>query len=198
MKSPGVCCMTPDRLLFELAEFFDYWKIRYAIVGSVASIAYGEPRMTNDVDFVVELKREHVTPLVAAFSAPDFYLSEPAIHSAIAKKFQFNIIDPAAGYKADIILSSDDDIHHSLLARRCRREIGEAAFAWLGSPEDIILGKLQYHKLGGSPKHIRDIAGILKISGAEIDRDYIAGWVDKLQLRTSWNEALAVVENSQE
>jgi hypothetical protein len=61
----------------------------------------------------------------------------------------------------------------------------------------VILGKLQYHKLGGSPKHIRDIAGMLRISGPEIDRDYITGWIDKLQLHTSWNEVLAADDSSQ-
>jgi hypothetical protein len=100
------------------------------------------------------------------------------------------------GVKADVILSADDEVHQALLNRRRLKEIGESGFAWFGSPEDVILGKLQYHKLGGSPKHIRDIAGILKISRAKIDRDYIVSWVDKLQLHDSWNEALADFESS--
>lgn len=193
----GGCYMTPDRLLLELTEFFERLQIRYAIVGSVASIAYGEPRMTNDVDFVVELRPEHVGPLIAAFPAADFYLSEPAIRAAILKKHQFNIIHSSACYKADIILSSDDDVHQALLDRRLWQEIGDGAFAWLASPEDVILGKLQYHKLGGSPKHIRDIAGMLRISGPEINRDYITAWVEKLQLEESWNEVVAADDSMQ-
>jgi hypothetical protein len=63
----------------------------------------------------------------------------------------------------------------------------EATFA---SPEDVILKKLQFYAAGGSDRHLRDIAGVLRISSAEIDRDYVAEWTDRLGLREIWDQIL--------
>jgi hypothetical protein len=59
-----------------------------------------------------------------------------------------------------------------------------AAFA---SPEDVIIKKMEYYQAGGSDKHLRDITGMLTISGAEIDQAYIAEWADRLGLRRIWD-----------
>ena len=56
----------------------------------------------------------------------------------------------------------------------------EAAFA---SAEDVIIKKMEYYREGASEKHLRDIGGMLKVSGAEIDRGYIGEWADRLGLR---------------
>ncbi|MHC4391245.1 MAG: hypothetical protein ACYS22_07995, partial [Planctomycetota bacterium] len=40
--------------------------VRYLVGGSVASAIHGEPRATNDVDLSVDLKSEHVAPLIHA------------------------------------------------------------------------------------------------------------------------------------
>lgn len=43
-------------------------------IGSVASILYGEPRLTNDVDFVIFLRDADIAQLQEVFPAPEFYL----------------------------------------------------------------------------------------------------------------------------
>jgi hypothetical protein len=40
----------------------------------------------------------------------------------------------------------------------------------------VIVKKPQFHAEGGSDKHLRDIASIVRISGSEIDRDYVTEW----------------------
>jgi hypothetical protein len=54
------------------------------------------------------------------------------------------------------------------------------------SAEDVIIRKMQYFQQGGSDKHVRDIAGVLKIRGDRLDRHYIAEWADRLALRDVW------------
>ena len=54
--------------------------------------------------------------------------------------------------------------------------------AWFASPEDVIIKKMQYFKEGGSDKHIRDIRGVFKIMGDELDQDYIQEWARTLGL----------------
>jgi hypothetical protein len=46
-------------------------------------------------------------------------------------------------------------------------------------------------KEGGSEKHIRDILGVLKIRGAQIDRDYISDWARQLNLVEQWELILS-------
>ena len=48
--------------------------------------------------------------------------------------------------------------------------------AVFASPEDVIIKKMEYYRDGGSEKHLRDITGILKVSGAGLDRGYVDRW----------------------
>ena len=53
--------------LFQFIEPLDRAGIQYAVVGSVAASVYGEPRATNDVDFVIQIEASNARRLVAAF-----------------------------------------------------------------------------------------------------------------------------------
>ena len=63
----------------------------------------------------------------------------------------------------------------------------ESYQANFAAPEDVIIKKMEYYKEGGSEKHLRDIAGIMKISGEIVDRDYIAEWAHRLGLIQIWD-----------
>jgi hypothetical protein len=43
---------------------------------------------------------------------------------------------------------------------------------------------------GGSDKHLRDIAGILRVSPAEVDRGYVAEWAQRLGVTAIWEAVL--------
>jgi hypothetical protein len=180
--------LQPHELMQLVASFFESHKIAYRVVGSMASMAYGEPRFTNDVDIVAELKPEHVAPLCAAFAAPDFYVSEPAVREAVTRRFQFNIVHPASGLKVDVIVPPDTDFTRSE-ASRVRRITSAGEYSvWFSSPEDVLLHKLVYYRLSGgvSEKHLRDIAGMMKLQGDKLDRDYISDWAGKLGVAAEW------------
>jgi len=46
---------------------------------------------------------------------------------------------------------------------------------------------MEFYRDGGSEKHLRDITGILKISGDAVDRNYISEWAKRLELTDIWN-----------
>ena len=83
-------------LLAHVVETFKRLRIPYFVTGSVASMAYGEPRLTNDIDVVAEIRDTHVPDLLAAFPSDAFYLSEEAIRDALIRHGQFNIIHPGS------------------------------------------------------------------------------------------------------
>lgn len=62
-------------LLQRVAAVLDQLGVPYAVVGSMASSLYGEPRLTNDVDVLADLRAEHAKAFVDAFSPDEFYVS---------------------------------------------------------------------------------------------------------------------------
>ncbi len=54
--------MEPSELLRRLVAVLDEIEIPYRVVGSVAAMTYGEPRFTNVIDVVVNLKLEQADP----------------------------------------------------------------------------------------------------------------------------------------
>ncbi len=57
---------------------------------------------------------------------------------------------------------------------------------WLAPPEYVILRKLEYHREGGSEKHLRDIAGVLRVSGDTVDRAALSDWIRRMDLDGTW------------
>jgi hypothetical protein len=178
--------MEPSELLAILAKTFDGLKIRYLVTGSMATIAYGEPRFTNDIDVVVDLRPELVDALCSAFPAPDYYLSREAVHEAIRSRRMFNIIHPASGLKIDVIVPPASDFEESRQGRGRLLPVGEGLEVRFASPEDVIIRKLEYFREGGSEKHLRDIVGVLKIQAERIDRGYVTEWARRQGVEEIW------------
>lgn len=96
--------MGPYELLQRVITAFEELNIRYIVTGSVASMAYGEPRLTNDIDIVADIKLEQIAFLERYFPHDEFYFDRNMVVNAINQKSQFNIIHPASGLKVDIFL----------------------------------------------------------------------------------------------
>jgi len=67
----------------------------------------------------------------------------------------------------------------------------------LQSPEDVIIKKMEYYKMGGSEKHLRDITGVLRVSGDRIDHAYVSDWTERLGLEEIWNAILARIRSAE-
>ena len=171
-------------------DIFDKLRISYFVTGSVASMAYGEPRLTNDIDIVAEIGKKHIPKLLEAFPEEEFYISKEMIEEAISREGQFNIIHPSSGLKIDIIIKKGTPFDKSRFERIRRIKPAESYQANFSSPEDVIIKKMEFYKEGASEKHLRDITGILKISGDEIDKKYISYWANLLGLTEIWEAIL--------
>jgi hypothetical protein len=163
--------------------------IRYMITGSVASSIYGEPRNTLDIDLVVLLDSSQIPLLPALFPEDDFYLPPAdviAIESRREAHGHFNIIHHHTGLKADIYLSRNHPTLPWALAhtRRVKTPSCEISIA---PPEDIIIHKLEFFREGGSPKHLRDIAGIIEQQA--LDHGFLDPVIHRLGLEAQWQAA---------
>ena len=109
--------MDPYELLERIAGILERLQIPYLVTGSVAAMAFGEPRMTNDIDMVAAVEYGHIDDLLDAFPEEEFYISGDAIREAIRRQHQFNIIHPASGMKIDIILRKKNPFNDSRFQR---------------------------------------------------------------------------------
>ena len=164
--------------------------ITYMVVGSVASSAYGEPRRTQDIDVVVDLRPDQVKPLCAAFAGDDYYVDSATAMEAVRRGSQFNCIHSGSGTKIDFMIARKDAWGRMQLSRRQKVHLLPERDGYVARPEDIIIAKMQYYRQGGSEKHLRDITGVLKISGEKVDRAYIARWAEQLGVTEIWQAIL--------
>lgn len=184
---------TSDLLRF-VVDTCERLGLRYFITGSMATIFFGEPRLTNDIDIVVDLPRERTAEFAASFPAGEFYVSEEAIQRAVNRRTQFNVIHPASGLKVDVMIPAPTPFNASRFRRTRRLKPAADYEATFASPEDVILKKLEYYREGGSEKHLRDIAGILRVSRDQIDLSYLEEWADRQGLTDLWNEVREAAE----
>lgn len=161
-------------------------KLPYYVTGSVASMQYGESRSTIDLDVVIELPSWNVREFCAAFPPPDWYIESEAVLHAVQTNTPFNVINSTEGLKIDVMPVREGQYEECRLARARRLDLPGGGSAMFAAPEDVILKKLEFFREGASDKHLRDIASMLKVSGPEIDLDYIASWAPRLGVTEEW------------
>lgn len=187
--------MEQSDLLRLAIETLEELEIPYALVGSFASGVWGESRFTQDIDIVIQVDPQTVESLCAAFSPDEFYVSRAAALDAVRTGQQFNVIHPASGNKIDFMIASNSPWGRAQIDRRRRVQLASDLSGDFAAPEDVILGKLIYYNEGGSEKHLRDITGILRISGETIDREYLTRFAQQLGLADLWQQVVKRLDN---
>lgn len=179
----------PEANLFMLfLEPLNRRNIRYMVTGSVAGMIYGEPRITHDIDLVLQLRAEDVSDFISLFPADRFYCPpEKVIKTELASQIRghFNIIHNKTGFKADIYPTGEDELHKWAMDRRQKVEF-EKSDIWLAPPEYVIVRKLEYYKEGKSTKHLCDIKRMLEISGDNINTQELKRKIEERNLSEEW------------
>lgn len=175
-----------------VAEALDNLGVAYLIGGSVASSVHGFVRATIDADIVADLKLVHVQPLVRYLEA-DYYIDADAIKDAIRHKGSFNVIHFETLLKVDIYIPKTRLFDESVFQRVQMRPLpGDARLFAVSSPEDVILNKLEWYRMGGevSDRQWNDVLGVLKVQGTNIDLPYLRRWAAALNVADLLERAL--------
>ena len=165
--------------------------LQYMVTGAAASIVYGEPRLTHDIDLVIEMREEDAQKIVHAFPADQFYCPPIEILEHEAKRplrGHFNVIHHVTGFKSDFYLTGKDELHRWAMVGRNRVQL-EGLSIWVAPPEYVILRKLEYYREGRSQKHLRDIAGMMALSREQIDMKTLQEKIEAYGLEREWEEA---------
>lgn len=162
--------------------------IAYMVTGSMALNYYAVPRMTRDIDVVVELSAAAADRLLDLFRE-DFYIDRDAVRRAIEDRATFNIIHGALVVKVDFVVRKDSDYRREEFSRR-RRVSAEGHEFFIVTPEDLILSKLDWARDTRSEVQLNDVRNLLA-SVTELDRAYLAHWTARLGLEALYRELSA-------
>ncbi len=160
-------------------------QIRYMVTGSMAANFYAVPRMTRDIDVVVELSEVDVDRVVGLFQG-DFYVDREMVQRAIREKAMFNIIQNAFVIKVDFVVKKESEYRREEFSRR-RPVSMESHEFFIVAPEDLILSKLEWARDSRSPLHLDDVRNLLR-SVQGLDKDYLVLWASRLGLEPLYRE----------
>ncbi|KXK13014.1 MAG: hypothetical protein UZ14_CFX002001938 [Chloroflexi bacterium OLB14] len=183
----------PVEVTLKVTNVFEKLSVPYLIGGSLASTLYGMIRTTQDSDIVAEMHIEHLQPFVSALQ-DEFYVDDEMIAESIQHNSSFNIIHRETMFKVDVFIPRPRPYLQSQLARAKKQTFNfeteiSAKFA---SPEDTILSKLEWYRMGGevSDRQWRDILGVLKTQQGQLDLAYLRKWAGELKVSDLLERAL--------
>ncbi|MCA9943349.1 MAG: hypothetical protein H6656_00410 [Ardenticatenaceae bacterium] len=176
-----------------VTNLLDDLGIPYVIGGSMASIIHGMLRTTMDVDIVADIHPEKVSSFASKLQDA-FYVDEQMIQQAIQRQSSFNLIHLNTMFKVDIFIPKARPFDNQQLSRRVAEKISPDSDAqiWVLSPEDIVLAKLDWFRIGGeiSERQWRDILGVLKTQQNSLDIAYLKQWAQSLSVGDLMDRAL--------
>jgi hypothetical protein len=177
--------LTAAEFLFRLATMLDAAGIPHMLAGSFASAYHGTPRATQDIDLVIDPTPKALDAFVARVSDAGYYVDADRARAALEQRRQFNVVDAASGWKADLVVRKGRPFSREEFARRAPATVlGVDVF--VASAEDTILAKLEWAARTDSERQLTDVAGILSVKGGSLDRAYIERWAQDLGVLGLW------------
>ena len=166
--------------------------IELLLGGSVAASLYTNPRHTQYADVSVAPFPGREQELVDHLS-DDYFISFIAVKSAVDKRRTFNVIRRTTTFKIDVFIRADRPYDLAALARRktiAPESAGDAP-VFVQSPEDVVLHKLAWYRLGNevAGQQWTDVVGLLKSQRGQLDESYLSHWARELNVADLWVRA---------
>lgn len=173
--------------LGKATKIFRQLNVRFHLTGGVTSVLYGEPRMTQDIDVVVEnsVLCKQLDSFLALLDKHDFLFHAPSVRGAIDKRDMFQLFDTVEALKLDIY---PRELIPGELDRSCPLEVFVGVELPVVSRVDAAAAKLVWISKG-SHKSRRDLRQIYRTS-AEKDRQLIQELAKQLGLKLLMDEVL--------
>lgn len=177
--------LTELDILRDVTRKFEQLNIQYMLTGSLAMSYYSQPRMTRDIDLVVNISKTSVKKMETLFT-PDYYISIDSVINAIDNEFMFNLIHTESSIKVDCIVRKQEEYRITEFERRQKIRLTDFDI-YIVSKEDLIISKLIWFKESNSELQKRDIKNLL-VSG--YNNDYLQKWIGRLNVTKQYEDAV--------
>lgn len=171
-----------------LSSALESAEIPYMLTGSFASSYYEAFRSTLDIDIVIAPTSEQLARLIYYLQEHDYYADHDAAFQAFRECSMFNALDNETGWKIDFIFRKSRPYSQEEFQRRTAITFEGMRF-FVATAEDVIISKLEWAKMGESHRQLEDAATVLKKQWHTLDRNYLAHWVARLELKTEFEKA---------
>jgi hypothetical protein len=172
-------------VLKEVTGRLDRANIAYMVTGSMATNFYTVPRMTRDIDIVVELEEEDLSRFISLFES-DYYLDSETVRDAVKNRGIFNLIQNEYVIKIDFVVRKDTPYRRREFSRRKKITI-DGQQLYVVAAEDLILSKLVWAKDSRSELQLSDVRNLLR-SVKRLNRRYLARWAKELSVEWLYRE----------
>lgn len=172
-------------VLRDVSQRLERTEIAFMLTGSLAMNYYAQPRMTRDIDLVLQISAEQIDSLLRTFES-DYYIDRINVARAIAQRSMFNLIHNKAIIKIDCVVLKNDDYRQEEFIRRRKVSLGDFE-TWIVSREDLILSKLVWSKHSASEMQLRDVKNLLS---EDCDLIYLRKQATYLTVSETLNELL--------
>lgn len=160
--------------------------IPYMVSGSIAANYYTIPRMTRDIDMVIELEQGDIDEFVGLFEG-DFYVDREMVTKEVSRQGMFNLIHNQYVIKIDFIIKRSSPYQQAAFSRRTHVLIEQSPM-WFVAAEDLVISKLIWAKDSHSEMQLKDVANLIGTVNS-LDMEYIGDWIRELGLEQIYKEA---------
>ncbi len=174
--------------LKRIIKALEHTNIPYMISGSIGSSFHGQPRATNDADIIIDPTMQQITAFVKSLG-PEYYVSKKAARQAIENRSMFNVINTRSACKADLIIRKNRPYSMQEFARKTHANF-LGIDAYILSPEDSILSKLEWSKGRQSETQFKDALGVLITQKETLDFNYLKKWAKELGIEDTLQNLL--------
>jgi len=166
--------MSVERDVLDRLEALD---IRYYVTGSWASAVYAEPRMTRDIDLVLDIMPADYERHIRPTFEHDFLVNDPI---DLGGRWIGGLIHKVEIARVDLLFGRDDPWARSAMDRRRRVDHALLGEVRVIAPEDLVIAKLEWSG-GTSELQLRDVRSIIRLV-EDLDWSYLGHWAASLRL----------------
>jgi uncharacterized protein (DUF1330 family) len=174
----------------KIGSIFERYGMRYYLTGGLISSHYGEWNNSYVVDIVVEMDACKDRQGLFQEFKKEFYIDQQTFNEAIRMKSMFQLLDMNTMLRADIYTAS---VLPCRFERIVEAEIVEGIPLPIASPEDSILSKLHWIKLG-SGRSKKDVVAMLRVQ-ENLDNAYLEATAEQLGVKAILDELRIIADS---
>ena len=160
--------------LIQIVDALVALRLPYMLIGAFALSAWGRPRATLDLDFIIQTP-EVPDKLVHKLAGMGFHFDkEWDRYNPMIRPFHRRF--RSGRIPVDIMIVRDQ--HDGAAFARRKKKRFDGRYLWFPAAEDLLLQKLKV----GRPQDFVDAAGIVARMDESLDRKYLSRWARKLRI----------------